>query len=370
MKVLQIAVGVTASKVYYKLFSEFKKQNLSFAVYVPLHKNKNIKDISKDDFPYSFYSNRIIKPYDKFLYITKIRRMVKDIELNLDLSEVSLIHAHSLFSDGAVAYELFKKYNIPYVIAVRNYDVNKYFRYAFHLRNYALQIMLNAKKIIFISPSYQEYVTKKYVPNKFSEQILLKTKTIPNGVDNFWLNQKFAAKDINTQKLKLIFVGRIDKNKNLKTVIDVVELLRKKGFNTTLDVVGDGPLRESFEKECSGNDYVNFHGAIYDKDKLRKMYYSNDILIVPSFAETFGLVYLEAMSCGVPVIFTKNQGFDGFFKEGTVGFAVNPHEPNNIIKAIEGIINNYKEISQCCYGSVKSFKWEDISNEYMRIYLE
>lgn len=368
MKVLQIAVGVNASKVYYKLFSEFQNQDLPFTVYVPLHDNKNTKDISEADFPYSYYSNKIIKSYDKLLYFTKIKRMVKDVELNFGLSEVSLVHAHSLFSDGAVAYELFKKYNIPYIIAVRNYDVNKYFKYAFHLRKYALEIMLNAKKVIFISQSYQEYVIEKYIPNKFRNQILLKTKIIPNGVDNFWLNQTLDEKNIDKQKLKVIFVGRVDENKNLKTVIQVVGLLRKKGFNCTLDVVGDGPLREQLEKKCTGNDNIVFHGAVYDKEMLRDRYHNSDILVVPSFAETFGLVYLEAMSCGVPVVYTKNQGFDGQFKEGEVGFHVNPNDIEDIVGKIIEIRKDYINISRNCLRLTKQFHWEGIASEYVNLY--
>jgi glycosyltransferase involved in cell wall biosynthesis len=370
MQVLQIAVGVTASKVYYKLFSELKKRDLPFTVYVPLHENKNIKDISEADFPYSYYSNRIIKPYDKLLYFTKIRRMVKDVELNFNLSEVSLVHAHSLFSDGAVAYELYKKYNIPYIIAIRNYDVNKYFKYAFHLRKYALEIMLNAKKVIFISPSYQKYVIGKYIPSKYRERMRLKIKTIPNGVDDYWLNQTLVKKKIEKQKIKLIFVGRIDKNKNLKTVIQVVDLLRKKGFASTLDVVGDGPLRGSLEKEYVGDNNIVFHGAIYDNDKIREKYLKCNILVVPSFTETFGLVYLEAMSCGLPVIYTKNQGFDGQFREGEVGFHVNPNDIEDIVGKIINIHNDYINISQNCLRLTKQFHWERIAMEYISIYEE
>ncbi|CAM4523674.1 glycosyltransferase involved in cell wall biosynthesis [Paenibacillus endophyticus] len=368
MNVLQIAVGVSGSKVYNKLFSEFKKQNLQFKVYVPLHQNKNIKDIDFKEFPFPYYSSRVIKPYDKVVYYTKICRMVKDVELNFNLSEVSLLHAHSLFSDGAVAYELYKKYNIPYIVAVRNTDVNKYFKYAFHLRKYALKIMRNAKKVIFISPSYQKYVLDKYVPNIAKKEIIFKTKVIPNGVDEFWLNETLVRRNINIKNPRLIFVGRIDKNKNLKSVLQVVQLLRNKGLESTLEVVGDGPLRDELQKECEIDNNIVFHGAIYDKEVLRDMYFNSDILVVPSFTETFGLVYLEAMSCGMPIIYTKNQGFDGFFEEGKVGYAVDPYNPKNMLNAINEIMDNYEDISAYCFEAVKAFEWENIAKDYLELY--
>lgn len=369
MKILQIAVGVSASKVYHKLFSEYKKVDLNFAVYVPLHQNNQIKEIEQSEFPFSYYSNRIIKPYDKFVYYTKIKRMVRDIEKNFTLSEYNLIHAHSLFSDGAVAYELYKKYNIPYVVAVRNYDVNKYFKYAFHLKNYGLEILKNAEKIIFISPSYKEFVINKYVPEKYINEILSKVKIIPNGLDDFWLNKvNSKLNSISSKELELLFVGRIDENKNLNTVIQVAKLLSRKGVKSRLNIVGEGPLRQSLQHKNKDEANIHFHGAIHEKDTLLKLYKQNDILLVPSFTETFGLVYLEAMSCGLPVIYTKNQGFDGFFNDGEVGYSVNPSNNYEIVEAIEKILNNYKNISNNCKNSVGKFKWEYISKEYVDIY--
>lgn len=371
MKVLHIACGVSYSKVYSKLFSEFKSQDFNFEVYVPQHQDKNVKELKYEDFPFQFYSNRVIKPYDKVLYYTKIHRMLKDVEKNFDLSKVSLVHSHSLFSDGAVAYEIFKKYEIPYIIAVRNTDVNKYFKYAFHLRKYALEIMRNAKKIIFISHSYHKYVIDKYVPRRFKEEILSKTEVIPNGVDSFWLKESTLEKNkkIDRELIKLIFVGRIDYNKNLKSVINTYYKLKSKGFNCLLNVVGDGPLRQSIERKCHSDDNIIFHGAIQDKKRVRELYMDSDILIVPSYTETFGLVYVEAMSCGLPIIYTENQGFDGFFNNGAVGYAINPYNVEDIAAAVDLIIRNYENISSYCLCVVKRFDWLKIANKYVQIYL-
>ena len=67
---------------------------------------------------------------------------------------------------------------------------------------------------------------------------------------------------------------------------------------------------------------------------------------MPSFHETFGLVYIEAMSQGLPIIYTKGEGIDGYFKEATVGYSVNPKDVKNIVKKIEMIIHNYNKISK------------------------
>jgi len=89
---------------------------------------------------------------------------------------------------------------------------------------------------------------------------------------------------------------------------------------------------------------------------------------MPSYNETFGLVYLEAMSQGLPIIYTKREGVDGYFKDGTVGYSVNPKDVNDIVKKIEMIISNYNRISKNCLGLVEKFSWDKIAKIYYNIY--
>lgn len=368
MKLLHIACGFTYSNVYKKLFLELTEHNLIQDVYVPQHYNSSSTILDQNYYPYRIYSNKIIMKWDKVLYYTKIQRMVKDIELNFKLKEINLVHAHSLFSDGAVAYEIYRKYGIPYIVAIRNTDVNKYFKYALHLRKYAFDILSNAKKIIFISPAYKDFVFYRYIPLELSKIISKKTEIISNGIEEYWLNQMSDKKNIDMNKIKLIFVGRIDKNKNLESVMEVTQTLNMQGKKCTLDIIGDGPLKEKLNNRFIGDNNFAFYGSIHDKKQLKKLYRNNDILIVPSFNETFGVVYPEAMSCGTPVIYSRYQGFDGFFNNGEIGYAVDPNDKNDIMQSILKIIDNYKNMSEKCLVEVKQFKWSLIANRYIDIY--
>lgn len=367
MSILHIACGFYFSRVYEDLFRKFAEKDMEFNVYAPQHENINLEN-SNDDYPYNLYTNKIIKRYDKILYFTKIKRMQKDIEKNYDLDDIKIIHAHSLFSDGGVAYDIYLKHRIPYIVAIRNTDVNKYYKYALHLRKHALKILLNAEKIIFISPSYKELVLKKYIPEHFKKKINDKIEIIPNGINDFWLLTKKELKRKKKEKLyNFLFVGRIDKNKNLKLVIEGTKTLIEKGYNCNLHIIGDGPLAADFKRKLHNNNDFIFHGKINDKRLLKKIYSFSDVLIVPSFSETFGLVYAESLSCGTPIIYTKGQGFDGFFDEGYVGYSVNPNDKENLILNVMAIIND-DDIFQRCYTAAKKFNWSLIANQYEKIY--
>jgi glycosyltransferase involved in cell wall biosynthesis len=89
--------------------------------------------------------------------------------------------------------------------------------------------------------------------------------------------------------------------------------------------------------------------------ELIEIYSSQDISVMPSFYESFGLVYAEAMSQGLPVIYTKGQGFDGQFPEGYIGYHVDADSSQNISNGILSVVENYGEISNRCPEASKIF---------------
>ena len=76
-----------------------------------------------------------------------------------------MIHAYTLFTDGNVARTLSKKYGVPYVVAIRDTDVNDFFRYRPYLIKLGSQIMKDASAVFFLSESYKRIVLEKYVPS-------------------------------------------------------------------------------------------------------------------------------------------------------------------------------------------------------------
>ena len=80
------------------------------------------------------------------------------------------------------------------------------------------------------------------------------------------------------------------------------------------------------------------------------------------------MVYVEAMSQGLPVIYTKEQGFDGNFEEGEVGYHVVYNNPIEIAKRIMDIKADYSNISKNAIEGSKRFNWDNISDEYIELY--
>src|SRR5690606_19601822 len=107
-----------------------------------------------------------------------------------------------------------------------------------------------------------------------------------------------------------------------------------------------------------------------NKSQLLTLYRQSDIFVLPSIKETFGLVYPEAMSQGLPVIYTKGQGFDKQFQEGQVGYSINCLEPDDIAEKILFVIERYNELSIRSTELVERFSWERIVKDYQKVYEE
>ena len=308
-----------------------------------------------------------VRKRDRLFFFHKQRKIRKALEKNIKVAGFDLIHAYTLFTDGNCARSISRKYGIPYVVAVRNTDVNAFFRLQPHLHGRGVQIMRDAAAVFFLSEAYRRQVFEKYVPEKYREEIRKKTYIIPNGIDEFWFSHApEGPKTLGQGPVKLIYAGRIDSKKNIPTTQKAMALLRAQGYETTLTVVGK--VKEPKVLETIQQDAWTTCLPAMPKEKLVAAYRSTDIFVMPSLYESFGLVYAEAMSQGLPVIYSRGQGFDKQFPEGQVGFAVDSRSPESVAEGIKKVIDNYAEIAANCIPSIEKFRWHSLCQAYSEVY--
>ena len=150
MNILHINTEYSNKPLYKNLvYSLIDKVNFQY-IYVPLRK---ASDIDKNKIVHSkliFYYANILNFFTRIRYCSKIKRIVKDLTLKINKNDIDLIHAHSLFSSGGAAYLAHKIYNIPYIITIRNTDINIFYKYFFYLKTFSYRILRNALKFIVI----------------------------------------------------------------------------------------------------------------------------------------------------------------------------------------------------------------------------
>ncbi len=355
MKISHLCVNY-GTPLFQEFFHALNTPEIDQTVFYPRNKGHQIIQSKQ---PYRVDSPLLFTRLTKISFRRKRRIMEKHYDPLFHITRPDIIHAHTLFSDGSLANYCNRKYGIPFVVAIRSTDMDVFLRSKPWLMQYSKQILNNANYIIFISHSL-----KKKFQLKYGDSYETKSLVIPNGINQSF----FAIENIQKKALHpptdLLYVGNFLKRKNVPSLIKFV-----KTSHARLTLVGEGGNNEKkVLKMINNTSRVNHLGRIDDQSKLSEIYRASDIFIMISKNETFGLVYLEAMSQGLPVIYAKGTGIDGLFKEGEVGFGVNPNSFNDIDNAIQGIISDYANISKNCIRAAKEFNWSNISNRYYQVY--
>ena len=381
MHILHITNSYGGTEVYKNLYTQLDNLAIQQTIYVPLNA-QNRERVGNHMIAFKTQGSKIVystvlQKRHRYFYMAKINRIVADICQTIDISSVDAIHASTLCVDGGAAYKLHLRYNIPFIVAIRNTDVNDYYRVFVWRKWYFSKILNSASKIIFISPKYKEFFLEKVIPLKIAATIQNKIEVIPNGIEPYFLrNRQFNHKEIG-DKIQLLFISAFKKGKGLIETILSVDQLRADGYNVTLRAIGKGLPNRSMDAEYMNKveQLTLDRPWIYLEEfkrppELCDALLNADIFVMPSKPETFGLVYVEALSQDVPIIYTKGEGFDGFFPDGVVGYPAEAGDASNIKKQIENVIKNYKKLTSNIskINLHEFFDWAMIAKRYENIY--
>jgi len=371
LNLLHLNTGYATRKVHSHLIEHLSELGHQQTIYAPVRSMQEIGGNQHQAFSsISYHYPYILKPWHRILFRRKVKNSFQFLNENEDLTNYTLTHSHFLYSDGAVSLMIKKQYGIPYVVSVRNADYNAFMKLRPDLKWRRDQILKEAAAIVFLSPAYKEKVLKK-LPDKLADDVLYKSIVQPNGLNEFWFETPLPNKSNNDKsKIRLLYVGEMKRNKNVFNLVKAAFSLSKE-MDVELTLVGGGGNDERrINKLISqpGYSFVQRTGVIKDKVKLREIYRSHDVFVMPSRRETFGVVYIEALSQGTPVIHSKGQGIDGYFEDGIISCRVNPDNPTEIEKKILYLFNKSDNVKQKCRDEAKKFSWDNIANKYNQIY--
>lgn len=367
MKILHICNDYCGSKVHVNLIKELDATGVRQTVFTYFRNKRLIGENEFNAKGTEFIYSPILKKYHRYLYPLKRLHVYKRMKAVMDISRFDCIHATTLFSDGAIAYQAFKEYGIPYIVAVRNTDVDYFLRLAPHTWGYGRKILLNASKIIFISKALQCNFCKHPAIKTFLKKISQKFVCQPNGIDSFWI-ENMTRKPSVAKREEILYVGVFEHYKNVLRLIKAINELSAIYPDIRLNIVGGGGSDEKkVLKMIEQNPFrLVYYGAVYDKERLKDIYASCSIFAMPSIYETFGLVYVEALSQNLAVLYSKNQGIDGIF-DSSIGESVCPKSVESIKDGLCRIIEN-RRIYNNERVDFSALQWKSIAEQYKKLY--
>ena len=298
-------------------------------VYVITYPHKDIKDI-----------DGINVIGTKGLNIPGVRGLMfkknakKALESLLEKEDIDIIHGHYLFPAGAAAVEVGNEHGIKTYVTAHGSDMFEVYKKQPIMRSTLKNVLKRADVVLAVSNALRHEIIATGVSG-----ISNKTRICWNSVDI----EKFSQKEDNsfrnelglTDKPIVLFVGNLIKRKNVDSLLEAKKIANS---NYNLVIVGDGPLFKKLKKKVEEENIrdVIFTGSRNDVENIIP---SCDVLVLPSLSESFGLVLIEALACGKPVIGSNVGGITEIITDD-VGLLVNPNKVSSIASAIDRIIND------------------------------
>lgn len=252
-----------------------------------------------------------------------------------------LIHAHSVLWGGIAAQVLSEKFQIPFLITEHFTGIQKLAPLGVSLdtcwsRNYICTAYQKAAKILAVGETLKRVI----------ENLVDKDVTI---CPNFFDDRFFTLKSKNNPNAPFCYlnIGQLSPNKNQAMLLRAFKQVYEQNKNVRLEIGGSGRLKAELENQVQNlglNQVVKFLGGISRSEVLEAMHRS-DAFVLSSSIETFGIVVIEALATGLPVVSTICGGPEGIVNKEN-GILVPANDEKALYKAMKAIqFKNYAQIA-------------------------
>lgn len=291
-------------------------------------------------------------------------------KLNLDL-----IHVHSPFTMGRVGLHYARKYKIPilftyhtmydqyihYVPVAQDLAKEVTIKYSNNFCNHCNHIIVPSSEVKDMLDNYQIRTPISVIPTG------VPVERLKNGERN-WLQENYK---IPANNQVLLFVGRLTKEKNLEFLIQAFKKVKEVLPDTTLVLTAQGPLEADLKElavklELSLSTDVIFTGAL-PFESLVNVYHSADLFVFSSVTETQGLVLIEAMAAGLPVVAVRASGVNDMVDDGVNGILTDCDQ-DEFARAINLVMSDDELYQKLHRNALK--KAQSLSSTNMALKLE
>jgi L-malate glycosyltransferase len=238
-----------------------------------------------------------------------------------------IVHLHS-FMAGELAIWIKEKYKIPYIVTEH---------YSGFSRNLISKKDLLRAEIFFYNSSYNIAVSSKFAI-LLNKQFKQNFTSIPNivNIDFFSVKEKKTDKEFT-----FINIASLDKNKNQSMLINSFVKVFKDNEDVKLTIVGEGPDYDNLNNLIIKLDMtkrIKLYGRA-NREEVKELLQSSDAFVLSSQYETFGVVVIEAMACGLPVVATKCSGPEDIIRNDSIGILSDIDE-NSLSSSLVTLYNN------------------------------
>ena len=257
----------------------------------------------------------------------------------------------------------------PYIVSLRGSDVPGYDPFNAKVeRLHKLMKPLNrriwrrAGKVVALSDALAE-TARGTAPD-------LDIEVIPNGIDTNRFSPPAARPA--ERRVRLVTVARLLERKGIHTILEACA--KPTVLPVELSIIGTGPFEPELREmvaEMGLADRVRFLGFV-PNDELPHHYRESDIFVLPSETESFGLVFAEAMSCGLPIAASNVGGIPETVRDGVDGLLCPPRQPLALRENIQRLMSSFDTREEISHSQreriLKDYTWDRIAARYADLY--
>ncbi|UTF54801.1 glycosyltransferase family 4 protein [Natronosalvus rutilus] len=194
---------------------------------------------------------------------------------------------------------------------------------------------------------------------------------IPNGVDV----EGYQMSDVEHRPQELVTVGRLSKRKGQHFLLESFEDVLTEYPKAHLHIVGKGPAMDSLMRtthDLEIQNSVTFHGFV-SHERKRELLNTSDIFVFASRQEGFGLVLLEAMAAGLPVVARSLPVYEDFFQDGTNGHLLNSNDQDTFTNMVQRLLEDrdkLESIRSVNERTAKQFSWDSTVDQTEALLIE
>lgn len=307
------------------------------------------------EFPRSF-----LLAYSGLLMFLGVRRLARRLYQDF---KYDIIHAHVALPDGHAAYLLKKSYPLPFIVTIHGQDLQSTLHKGKSCCARLDEVLGDSDTIITVSSKLKNIIKGK--------SYFAKTTVINNGID---LNECRPAGLIDNNAVRLVSVSNLKKTKGIDLNLQALAALVHKYPSIQYIIVGDGEERRNLEDLTDSlglRCHVSFMGRLPHSEAIRQVA-GADLFCLPSWQEGFGVVYIEAMALGVPVIGVRGEGIEDVIISGQNGLLVEPQNVQDLTRAIDTLLSRQdfsRKLAEAGRDTVlKGYTWEQNALQTMAVY--
>lgn len=321
--------GFSDTNVSFRLLNDAIKKVIYFLKRKRGHYYK-VNDVHYIENPYLKISPKIpyLGSFDRLVDV-HIKSIRKSEEL---FGKIDLIHAHVSYPAGFLSHKLSSILKIPYIITehMSPFPFNRY-RNGKHTNKEIDDAIMNANAVIAVSESHAAQIESYGFP---------KPRVIPNLVDETLFQP--LPEPISLEPFTFFSLGFLEKRKGVHDLIKAISIWNPSAGKVRFGIGGDGEellTLQALANQLDVNHLITWYGNI-TRDQAATFMKQCHAFVLPSYAESFGLVYAEAIACGKPVIATKCGGPESIVN-ATNGLLVPVADPEKLSEALQSIFANY-----------------------------